>query len=73
MFYIYSRKISTLEQNPLTSYFNRIFEKGILKCHQYWPEPEGSKLESDELAEVGLMLEHVSSQSGKHYTVRTLR
>lgn len=52
---------------------NKIFEKGILKCHQYWPEPEGAQLECEEMDEVGLTLEHVSSQSEKHYTVRTLR
>lgn len=52
---------------------NRIFEKGVLKCHQYWPEGEGSNLECDELREVGLTLKNVSSKSGKHYTVRTLR
>lgn len=52
---------------------NKIFEKGILKCHQYWPEPQGAQLHCDEMDEVGLTLEHLSSQSEKHYTVRTLR
>ena len=43
------------------------------KCHEYWPEVVGSSLDCEEMLEVGLALENVSTQPGKHFTVRTLR
>jgi len=52
---------------------NRIYEKGMKKCHEYWPEVVGSSLDCEEMLEVGLALENVSTQPGKHFTVRTLR
>ena len=51
----------------------RIYEKGMKKCHEYWPEVVGSSLDCEEMLEVGLALENVSTQPGKHFTVRTLR
>jgi tyrosine-protein phosphatase non-receptor type 1 len=49
---------------------NRVYEKGQLKCHQYWPLEEGQHLH---LPDVGLSLQHVGSVPGQHYTVRTLK
>lgn len=49
---------------------NRVIEKGQTKCHQYWPQHQG---QTYDLEDVGLKLEHVSSEPGQHYTVRTLK
>lgn len=49
---------------------NRVYEKGQLKCHQYWPINVGG---CTVLTDVKLKLEHVHSVPGEHYTVRTLR
>jgi len=52
---------------------NRVIEKRVNKCHQYWPLNEGESLEDEHLQEVGLTLLHVKSDVGDHYTVRTLK
>lgn len=52
---------------------NRVIEKRVNKCHQYWPLNEGESLDDEHLQEVGLTLLHVKSEEGEHYTVRTLK
>jgi len=52
---------------------NRVIEKRVNKCHQYWPLNEGESLEDEHLQEVGLTLLHVKSEVGDHYIVRTLK
>lgn len=49
---------------------NRVFEKGQLKCHQYWPVDQGEDMLFED---VGLKLENVHSVPGNHYTVRKFR
>ena len=49
---------------------NRVFEKGQLKCHQYWPIATGDSMSFED---VGLTLENVHSVPGDHYTVRKFR
>ncbi len=49
---------------------NRVFEKGQLKCHQYWPQEQGDTMTFED---VGLELQTVHSVPGDHYTVRKFR
>jgi len=49
---------------------NRVIERGQQKCHQYWPLHEGQTMD---FPNVNLSLEHVESEPGQHYTVRTLK
>jgi tyrosine-protein phosphatase non-receptor type 1 len=49
---------------------NRTYEKGQLKCHQYWPDTVGDRMS---FSDVGLELETLHSVPGGHYTVRKFR
>ena len=58
------------ERSRAVLMLNRVMEKGQLKCHQYWPRDVGDDMLFED---VSLLLEHVHSVPGDHYTVRTLR
>ncbi|XP_039286824.1 tyrosine-protein phosphatase non-receptor type 61F isoform X2 [Nilaparvata lugens] len=53
---------------------NKVIEKNMIKCHQYWPE--GSRNGGDDvmlLADVGLKVELISETDCSYYITRKLR
>jgi len=48
---------------------NRVIEKGTLKCHPYWPQGTGDRLECEES---GLVVTNESCIPGQHYNLTTL-
>ncbi|XP_023345281.1 tyrosine-protein phosphatase non-receptor type 2 [Eurytemora carolleeae] len=48
---------------------NRVIEKGTLKCHPYWPQNTGDRLECEES---GLVVTNDSCIPGEHYNLTSL-
>jgi len=48
---------------------NRVIEKGTLKCHPYWPQNTGDRVECEES---GLVVVNESCIPGQHYNLTTL-
>ncbi|XP_046468952.1 tyrosine-protein phosphatase non-receptor type 2 isoform X3 [Neodiprion pinetum] len=51
---------------------NKVIEKNLVKCHQYWPL-EGSSNHIMMFPDVGLKVEYLSKTDASHYTTRILR
>ena len=58
------------QQTKAVLMLNRVYEKGVLKCHQYWPANDEEQME---FLDVGLKLERIHSTPGEHYTVSKLK